>query len=61
MRLLSNQEILAWFSDDERRECEFCCEKACVSRPDAIASFCLACRAITVEGVRIDGDGRPPV
>src|SRR2546423_644484 len=59
-RLPSNEEMLAWFSDHERHECEFCGEKACVSQPDATASCCLACGAVTVEGVRIDGDSRLP-
>jgi hypothetical protein len=57
---LTNRDLLAWFSEDERSECEACGEKACVSLPDALAAFCLACGAITVDAVRIDVGGRVP-
>jgi hypothetical protein len=50
----TNGELLAWFSEDERGVCGECGEKARVSLPDALAGFCLACGAITVDGVRID-------
>jgi len=52
----SNVDLLAWFSEDEREVCLSCGEHACVSLPDAFASFCLACGAVLVDGVRIDAD-----
>jgi NMD protein affecting ribosome stability and mRNA decay len=55
---VSNVDFLAWFSDDERGVCGSCKEKACVTLPEAEASFCLACGAITLHGVRIDVDRR---
>jgi len=58
---LTNRDLLAWFSEDERRECAYCRERACVGLPDAVATFCLVCGAITVEDVRIDLEGRIPV
>jgi len=57
-RLTSNTDMLAWFSDEEREACSECGERACVSPQRAVASFCLACGAIKVDGVRIDVDGR---
>jgi hypothetical protein len=57
---LTNRDLLTWFSEDERGECNECGEKACVSLPDALAAFCLACGAITVDAVRIDVGGRVP-
>ena len=56
----SNADMLAWFSDEERQTCGACGEQACVSLPQAVASFCLGCGAITIEGRRIDVDGRLP-
>ena len=47
-------DLLAWFSDDERHDCSTCGERACVTLPDALASFCLACGAITIDGVEIE-------
>lgn len=58
---VSNTDMLSWFSEEERHACGSCGEKACVSLPGAVASFCLACGSITVEGVRIDRNGRLPV
>jgi hypothetical protein len=46
--------MLAWFSEGERHVCGSCKEKACVTLPGVLAAFCLACRAIWVDGVRID-------
>jgi hypothetical protein len=54
LRATSNVDLLASFSDDERAVCGSCKEKACVSFPEAYTSFCLACGAITLHGVRID-------
>jgi hypothetical protein len=55
----SNVDLLAWFSEDERELCESCGERASVvSLPEAIASFCLACGAVTIDGVRVDADLR---
>ena len=51
---LTNRDLLAWFSDDEREDCDRCGERALVTLPDAFASFCLACGAISVNGVTID-------
>lgn len=57
---LTNRDLLAWFSEEERSECEECGEKACVSLPETLAAFCLACGAITVDAVRIDVGVRVP-
>jgi hypothetical protein len=46
--------MLAWFSEDETHVCQGCGEHACVTMPDAPASFCLGCGAVTVDGVRVD-------
>jgi hypothetical protein len=61
LRPTSNLDMLAWFREEERDVCVACGENACVSLPNAIASFCLACTAITLDGVRIDVDGRLPI
>jgi hypothetical protein len=37
--------------------CESCGESSAVSVPDALASFCLRCGAVTIDGVRLDVDG----
>jgi hypothetical protein len=50
----TNVDMLAWFSEDERHVCGSCGERACVTLPDALASFCLACGAVSINGVRID-------
>lgn len=55
-----HEDMLAWFTDEERNECGSCGERACVSLPGALASFCLACGAVTVDGVRIDTDRKLP-
>jgi len=47
-------DLLAWFSEDEREECSTCGERTCVTLPHALASFCLACGAITIDGVDIE-------
>jgi len=54
----SNFDLLAWFSEEERDVCGSCGERACVSLPAALASFCLACGAVSIDGVRIDADLR---
>ena len=54
----SNLDVLAWFSEDERHACESCGTKACVSIDEATASFCLACGAVSINGVQIDADLR---
>jgi hypothetical protein len=56
----TNRDLLEWFSEDERRKCAYCGKKTCVGLPDVVATFCLACGAITVEGARIDMGGRIP-
>ena len=50
--------LLAWFSEDERQVCQSCGERSAVSVPDALASFCLRCGAVALDGVRVDVDGR---
>jgi hypothetical protein len=50
----TNRDLLPWFSEEERTACASCREDSCVTLPDATASFCLACGAITVDGTRID-------
>lgn len=56
----SNADMLAWFSEEERESCGACGELACVSLPQAVASFCLGCGAITIDGRRIDVDRQLP-
>jgi hypothetical protein len=51
---MSNSDLLEWFDDEERTACSVCSERACVTLPDADASFCLACGAIHIDGVRLD-------
>jgi hypothetical protein len=50
--------MIGWFSDDERDVCSACGESAAVSLPSALAVFCLACGAVTIDGERIDVDRR---
>jgi hypothetical protein len=50
----SNVDMLAWFSEGERHVCGSCGEKARVSMPDEFASFCIACGAVWIDGVRVD-------
>jgi hypothetical protein len=57
-RTSTNEDLLAWFGDEERDVCNVCGKKACVGFPNVPASFCLACDAITVDGVRVDADRR---
>jgi hypothetical protein len=47
-------DLLAWFSDDERQVCAKCGERGCVTLPDALASFCLVCGAITIDGMELE-------
>jgi hypothetical protein len=54
----SNIDFLQWFTEDERQLCGYCRERASVTLPDAHASFCLHCGAVTVDGVRVDVDRR---
>jgi NMD protein affecting ribosome stability and mRNA decay len=56
--LAGNVDLLTWFSEEERQVCEDCGERSSVSLPEAVASFCLRCGAITIDGVRVDVDGR---
>jgi hypothetical protein len=49
----TNVDLLAWFSEDERQECSTCAERACVTLPNVVASFCLACGAVTIDGAGI--------
>jgi hypothetical protein len=53
-RVPTMSDILAWFSEDERDVCDACGERACLGLPQILASFCLRCAAITLEGVRLD-------
>jgi hypothetical protein len=50
---LANVDFLDWFPEEERNECSACGERACVSLPDATASFCLHCGSVTIDGRRI--------
>ena len=52
--LAGNIDLLAWFSEDERQVCETCRERTAVSVPEALASFCLSCGAVAIDGVPID-------
>jgi len=52
----TNQEMLQWFTDDERSDCDACGEHACVTLEGALASFCLNCGAVMIDGKRIDVD-----
>jgi len=54
----SNIGTLAWFIEGERHVCGSCDMKACVSLSEATSSFCLACGAVSIEGVRVDVDRR---
>jgi hypothetical protein len=53
----SNCDLLDWFSEDERKVCSSCGERACVSLPRVSAHFCLACGAATIAGTRLDVHG----
>jgi hypothetical protein len=50
----TNVDMLAWFSEEKTHVCGSCGERACVTLPDAPRSLCLACGAVSVNGVRID-------
>jgi hypothetical protein len=50
----SNIDMLAWFAEDERHDCLGCGERACVSLADAVATFCLACGRISIDGTAIE-------
>ena len=52
--LPTNRDFLKWFSDDERSSCPSCGERACVTVEGALATFCLGCGAVWIEGERID-------
>lgn len=56
-----NLDMLAWFGEEERHVCGACGERACVSLPGALGSFCFACTAVTVDGQRIDVERRLPL
>jgi hypothetical protein len=51
---MSNSDLLEWFDDEERTVCPVCGDRACVTLPDVAATFCLACGAIYIDGVRLD-------
>jgi hypothetical protein len=55
----TNADFLAWFAEEERQTCTACNERSRVTVPEAVASFCLACGAVWLDGVRIDVDRRP--
>jgi hypothetical protein len=56
-----NVDFLAWFSEEERQPCESCGERSAVSVPEAVASFCLNCGAVTIGGLRLDVDRHLPI
>jgi hypothetical protein len=47
-------DMLTWFSDEERERCSSCGERASVTLQEGLATMCLACRSITVDGKRFD-------
>jgi hypothetical protein len=51
---MSNLDLLEPFEADERSECPACGERASVTLPETAASFCFACGAVTVGGMRLD-------
>lgn len=55
---VSNLDLLEWFAEEERQLCGYCGERASVTLPDAQASFCLVCGAVTIDGLRIDVERR---
>jgi hypothetical protein len=55
----TNVDLLAWFGEDERQECSTCAERARVTLPNAAASFCLACGAVTIDGAGIAISAEP--
>lgn len=57
----TNLDLLEAFSEDERGECSACGERACVKLREAPASFCLACGAVHVGGMRLDVGRKQPV
>lgn len=57
----SNIDFLAWFSDDERRNCASCGKRTAVGFPEADSVFCLSCGAVWLHGDRVDVDLRIPV
>jgi hypothetical protein len=57
---LTNRDLLAWFTEDERALCLACGENACVGLPQAPSIFCLACGAVWLGGERLDADRRIP-
>ena len=61
MRTPSNADMLAWFREEERHVCGACHEKSCVTLPGVLASFCLSCGAVTLDGERLDVDRRLPL
>ena len=50
----ANFDLLDAFDEDERAECSFCGQRACVSLPETPAAFCFGCGAVTVGGLRLD-------
>lgn len=50
----SNQDLLDWFEEHERKPCTYCRKRACVGLPEASAEFCFACGAVTIAGMRLD-------
>ena len=56
-----NQDMLAWFREDERELCPACGERACIGLTEVLATFCLGCAAIWVGGERLDRNGRIPI
>jgi hypothetical protein len=57
---MSNLDLLEPFADDERAVCPSCGQRALVSLPETAASFCFACGAVSVGGLRLDVARRIP-
>ena len=57
----TNLDLLEAFSEDEIHECSSCGRRACVKLRDVPSTFCLACSAVHVGGMRIDVGRTLPV
>jgi hypothetical protein len=52
--LRTNVDLLSWFAEDERHVCLRCGTRSAVTVADALASFCLECGAISIDGVPME-------
>lgn len=56
--VVTNLDLLEWFDESERAFCRACGHQTAVQLPEARATFCLGCGAVSVDGVRLDTNGR---